>query len=137
MIIKYRNGDAWGYVDNLTNVVYEDFSMQDKIDQYYSIPKEERENDHVVSEEYSDKVNTGNLIFYTLMVEVEEELEEYAIHHLNLLDYDYLPNENGETTSANIIANYSNREEFDKVNIITNQRVYLLNDKGETIERLN
>jgi len=127
MIIKYKDELNWGYVDNLANVVYQKepkwyTKSQDMKEKYLSREGSEQPDSLECSQRYFTK-------------HVKEELEH------DLYDYEYTVSSIWcgleENNVVVIMANHRNRMESDKSVLITNQECYLLNDEGQTIERLN
>lgn len=133
MVIKFKDGNKWGYIGSILRVENEDFSMSAFEKQYdEEVEKEKRGCD---CESMTANTNQGNKIFTIAMEQIcNEDFRE--THTTNLLDYDNLPDETGEITSYMIT--YTTREgnEVKREGIVTNQKVYLLTDDGQTIERL-
>jgi hypothetical protein len=139
MIIKYRKDDAWGYIDNVRQAASKDIEIDELVEQYDQ-EVEDGEREDVASHRYvaegqeiaiSKEIKISNKVF--LMV--TEALADEGInrHSENLLSEvgikDNLP-------ICAILLYIEDCKEFDAMLLITNQQAYLMNDKGQTIERL-
>lgn len=136
MIIKYKNENAWGYIDGIENVTRED------LDQKYCLSEYIRKlnNREILEPDVECETSTirdYNRIVYIALDMIAENLEGYTYSTDLFLREDFLPTEEYDYPACCIIMNIKDRNEFDKRVIFSNQEVYLLNDDGKTIERLN
>jgi len=137
MIIKYRalNG-GWGFVDNISAITNQEYSSSVVMHQVREeINKGDRE-EHT-QEGFGTITKMHNDIFVGLSDIIYEELEDGSYTTLSLISEEFLPTDELDTTVSIIVCNNKWREEFDRIVLFANREVYLLNDKGETIERLN
>ena len=136
MIIKYMNNEAWGYIDGIENVSNEELSQKHCISEY--IRKfDNGEIIEIIQDGFSDDVITHNKIFKIASDIIREKLDGYNYSLRPFLSEEFLPTEEYDYPTKLITLDLINKYEFDKIVLLTNQKVYLLNDKGETIERLN
>ena len=135
MIIKYLHEGNWGYIDNITNVVNTSFSCKQMLVEFN---KEVEQRERIVEHtDYPEDIENGKAIFLKASEMIKDTYDEYNCNTKNLLNYNkFLDFENGEYQSSVIVCNLKNREEYDKVCLVSNEKVYLLNDSGQTIERL-
>jgi hypothetical protein len=145
MIVKYYKDGVWGYIDNVRQVGNKPIGHEALIKQYDEEVKEGKRDD-VASymdfggdlapsprEELPLDVAKVNKTFLMITEGLPEEIKDEGYHAENLLDAYLL----AENLPVNIILLYLNdHKEYDNLVLITNQKCYLMNDKGQTIERL-
>lgn len=153
MIVKYYKDGVWGYIDNVRQVANKLIDHEELIKQYDEEVKEGKRDDVasyvnletgtcLASAPYTpeetliklpDDIVAVNKVFMMTTEGLPEELREEVCHAENLLDANLLV----ENLPANVILLYLNdHKEFDTIVLVTNQKCYLMNDKGQTIERL-
>lgn len=160
MIVKYKSGDTWGYIDNVRQVGNKQIKIDALIDKYKGIyyknppiPIWYEKDLRTEEEKIKDIKATLEVIEVTPEYEEEQEqINKAFVDTLYGMAVDCLPDDMcklnteyqidnmldvGEIIMGNEIVHalliYTNNEE---AVIITNQKVFLLNDKGQTIERL-
>ncbi len=135
MIVKYLKGDVWGFIDNVRQIATKNVDTEDSIRQYNEeVEKGEREDiaSFMNGEKSTVEVSMSNKVF---LMATENDLEDIIgdVHRENLLD----PLLTSKNYPAKTILLYLNdHKEHHNVVLITNQTTYLMNDKGQTIERL-
>ncbi len=135
MIVKYLNNDVWGYIDNVTQAAVKGFDPQEYIEQYNSKVEKGREDvaSYMNGETLPSDIAMSNKIFLIATENIEIENAE-NVHRENLISCF----EGMELMPSKIILIYlENNKEYDALVLVTNQVVYLMNDKGQTIERLS
>jgi hypothetical protein len=136
MIVKYFNDGIWGYIDNVRQVATEDIDTDELIAEY-NRQKEKGERDPIELENVkSSDVEASNKAFL-IATETFSRLPDLIgdYHQENLLSPSLMGPE--ANYPAKIILLYLNgHKEYDNVILITNQKTYLMNDEGKTIERL-
>ena len=139
MIVKYRKDDAWGYIDNVRQAAHKDLDIDELVSQYdQEVKNGEREDtaSHwYVGEGQEVAMSKETIISNKVLLMVTEILADEGVnrHSENLLSEwgirDNLP-------AYAILLYIEDCKEFDAMLLITNQQTYLMNDKGQTIERL-
>lgn len=137
MIVKYYKDGVWGYIDNVRQAANKEIEPLELIKQYdgrdLDGPIKEGEDPvcYMNGELLPDGIIMSNKAF--VMATVEQEEWGHNVHCENLLGlqglYDNLP-------AATILLYVEDHKEYDTIVLVTNQKVYLMNDKGQTIERL-
>ncbi len=134
MIVKYLTNGVWGYIDNVRQIANKGIDTDELIKQYDAeVADDKREN--IAYVEGSEDITAQNKAYLMAAESVEDIFDRvsYGNSHIeNLLEFKV-----DENLPANIILLYLNEhKEYDTVVLITNQKTYLLNDKGQNIERL-
>lgn len=132
MIVKYLDGDVWGFIDNVRQVVNKDIDTDALIRQYDEEPsRRDIASENVPVRPGEDEVIMSNKAF----VVATESLEDVPgnAHTLNFLEPGLLRD---NMPAAVIILCVEDYKEYDTIILVTNQKCYLMNDKGQTIERL-
>ena len=141
MIVKYWKDGVWGYIDNIRQVTSQPINCDELVEKYNNSP------------EYRDNCNPGNgekdVASYTcgeklpadvaytnkvfIMATNNQEGWGNKVHSENLIDYETAIN---GTYAAIILLYVEEHSEYDSIVLVTNQKCFLMNDKGQTIERL-
>jgi hypothetical protein len=140
MIVKYRKDDAWGYIDNVRQAANKDIEIDELVKQYDQEVKNGEREDIASYTPHEPGCGCSPLpkeiaISNKVFLMVTESLADEGInrHSENLLSEvgikDNLP-------ACAILLYIEDCKEFDAMLLITNQQAYLMNDKGQTIERL-
>jgi hypothetical protein len=131
MIVKYKSDDVWGYIDHVRQVATRDYDGASLISQYNDeVSKHIRED--IASEGAQDSgVEKSNKMFLMTSELIGEMTEDLNAHVVNLVyGNEYLP-------LYAILLYLEDTKEYDAMVLITNQKCYLMNDEGKTIERLS
>lgn len=131
MIVKYYNEGAWGYIDNVRQAACKEIDPQVILKEHDAEVAEGKRADICATEDYPREINDINKIF--LMATAEIGTRTGNVHHENLLEYEKIK----DGYAAQVILLYiEDCKEYDAVILVTNQNTFLMNDKGQTIERL-
>jgi hypothetical protein len=122
---------VWGYIDNIRQVARKDIDVYDLSNQFDKEPNEKEPPEcYFEGKKLEDIICLTNKAFTMALNGLPEE--GYSRHAENLLDIKRID------MPAQIILMYIEEcKEFDAIIFVTNDAVYLMNDKGQTIERLN
>jgi hypothetical protein len=136
MIVKYLKNDVWGYIDNVRQAASKEYNADSLIKQYDDELKKTERPDiaNFITEGKSISPDTYdcNKIFTLICEEFADE--GINRHSENIIDETGLR----ECDSVTAILLYvEDCKEYDAILLVTNQPTYLMNDKGQTIERLN
>lgn len=135
MIIKYKHEGNWGFIDGLSNVIFKTFSQDVQIKRFLT-QAENKERISVNEENYPTHIKMHNELF-TIVSEEVEEIEGFKTNTKCLLTINKLPTMEYDSNGITVIADLKDRSEYEKIALICNDEVYLMNDAGVTIERLN
>jgi len=139
MIVKYRKDDVWGYIDSVKQVAVKAIDYDELIDFYdscecYKDVTHAGEKDtasYFGSEKLPDNIASVNKVF--LMATQNQDDWGHNAHSENMLD----PSLFNEGVPAYVVLMYlEDCKEYDSMVFVTNQRCFLMNDKGQTIERI-
>jgi hypothetical protein len=144
MIVKYKTGSAWGYIDNVRQAANVDFSTEDYIKQYNEEVEAGARQDVASYIDFSDgkvdpegkipaDIAMTNKAFLVATENIKERMDGKNYHSENLLDTELIAN---DVPAAVVLLHIEDCKDYDAVVLVTNQTVYLMNDKGQTIERL-
>lgn len=141
MIVKYLSDGVWGYIDHVRQAASREFNGAGLLYQY---EKEVVNHERIVDAENSESFINGvelpediqksNKLFIMVSEELKEMTEEIDAHMENLV----LINENSTENMLlyAVLLYLEDNKEYDAMVLITNQKCYLMNDEGKTIERL-
>jgi len=136
MILKYKTGDAWGFIDNVRQAAHKAFSIDEYVERYNKENPTVFEEDPVCFRQDDTRLPEDIIKLNKSFMVVCKDLADEGInrHAENLL----LPNllEDADR-GVSILLYIEDCKEYDAVLLVTNQNAYLMNDKGQTIERLN
>jgi len=136
MIVKYLNEGVWGYIDNVRQVAKRGFDCDELIKQYNENEVSQEVNcqdpcEYMNGEHLPQEIVMSNKAF--MMAASLMDNEGINRHSENLLDASRV----FENYPASAILLYiEGCKEYDAVLLVTNQRAFLMNDQGKTIERL-
>ena len=135
-ILKYkekdnRNETVWGYISNISQTAVKEIDPDTYVELYDKLPKiEEDPCEYMDGKKLPENIAKVNKIFSMVTKEIVNELGT-NIHCENLI-FDY---ESNYPIYA-ILLYIEDSKEFENILLLTDQTTYLLNEKGQTIERL-
>lgn len=138
MIVKYLNEDTWVYLDKITKTEtkHEDGEMEfRKYNKMASeMPQTSDYKDPIEFLSDGSKMREEVIVSNKIFSSITQNLEKNALetHCENLISPNII-----ERPIKTIVLSMEDKGSFDKIILITNQMAYLMNDKGQTIERLN
>lgn len=125
MIVKYFNNGEWGYIDNILITTQRDYSYQTLLETF----ADEIKSGKRVVMEINDSTAEAEALFqsgFSLSADKNEPRRTIPLKAINHLKVH-------ETEVITVVKAINDDTQFI---VITNQDTYLLNDKGQTIERL-
>jgi hypothetical protein len=136
MIVKYKTGDTWSFIDNVRQVAHKDFSIDRYVYRYDTERLEGMAYDPVEysldGEKLPERIAKVNKAFCTACDDLADE--GINRHAENLLMSEFIDDVD---RGVSILLYIEECKEYDAVLLVTKQSAYLMNDKGQTIERLN
>lgn len=135
-ILKYkekdnRNETVWGYISNISQTAVKEIDPDTYVELYDKLPKiEEDPCEYFDGKKLPENTIKVNKIFSMVTKEIVNELGT-NVHCENLI-FDY---ESNYPIYA-ILLYIEDSKEFENILLLTDQTTYLLNEKGQTIERL-
>lgn len=131
MIVKYKKDRAWGYIDNVRQAECKQLDIGALIKDYdenYKLPENDP-TEYMESVRLPDSIVKSNKAFTVAWDSVADTSgNRHAENLLNPEEMDF--------PAVTILIYLENCKEYDSLLLITNQKAYLMNDKGQTIERL-
>lgn len=131
----YRNEDVWGYIGNISQASVKAIDTDVYLKMYNEkipVPEGQDPCEYLNGVKLNDNTANLNKIFTIVANEINEELGT-NVHCENLV-FDYA--ENYEMPIYAVLLYIEDSKEFDNILLLTDQETYLMNDKGQTIERL-
>ena len=131
----YRNETVWGYIGNVSQVSVKAIDTDVYLKMYndetfFSDGQDPCE--YLNGVKLNENVADINKIFTVVTSNIKEELGT-NVHCENLVfDYD----KNCDMPIYAVLLYVEDSKEFDSILLLTDQETYLMNDKGQTIERL-
>ncbi len=138
MIVKYLNNGVWGYIDNVREAASRDINCTELILKYNEeFATEEPETvTYLNGEKLPDDIAASNKVFTMASNDLDSIFNNSTYgncHSENLIDGARAL----ESYPAAVVLLYLNdHKDYDTMALITNQKCFLMNDKGQTIERL-
>lgn len=136
-ILKHKerdsmNADVWGYISNVSQTAVKEIDPKAYVELYdeCGIKTKEDPCEYMNGEKLPKTTSDINKIFSMVTKEIIDELGT-NVHCENLI-FDY---ESNYPIYA-ILLYIEDSKEFDNILLLTDQTTYLLNEKGQTIERL-
>jgi hypothetical protein len=134
MIVKYLKDGVWGYIDNVRQVGNKDIDCNELITRYNEMPQSQSCCDTVCymnSEKLPVDIAASNKVFTMATIDLPDEginrhMENFIDGTMALENY----------PAAVIMLYIEDCKEYDAIVLVTNQKCFLMNDKGQTIERL-
>lgn len=138
MIIKYKHEGNWGFVDGLNNVTYSDFDQGEAVKKCRA-EIETGERDEHNQEEFDTNIKIHNDVFQMGCEAIDGKLEGdgYNRQRFALISLDKLPTQESDYQAIVVMGLFKDKDDYDAIGLVCNDEVYLLNDQGVTIERLN
>jgi len=138
MIAKYLSEDVWGYIDHIRQTAVRSFDAKTLICGYDTeVSKKEREDiaSYADNDYLGDNIAMCNKLFLMVTEGMSFLIENINAHTENLILID---NEQSSLLPLHAVLLYiEDCKDYDAVILITNQKCYLMNDEGKTIERLS
>jgi len=141
MIVKYEEGLHWHYVDNVKEVetqILDPRYEAKKYDEMVSNQPEPHSPNYKDPAEYDgngeklpERIATSNKAFLFATYDIDDL--GCNVSSKNLIETNNIDN----LLLIMIIIRLEDRKDFDVIVLVTNQQAYLMNDKGQTIERLS
>ena len=139
MIVKYLSNGVWGYIDNVRQATSK-FIDCDALVKEYNNSTDFRDDTRSGEKDiasYADGKKLPEDVAYTnkVFIIATKDAKDWGheTHVENLIDYDLAQ----QGIYATVILLYvEEHKEYDSVALVTNQKCFLMNDKGQTIERL-
>lgn len=137
MIVKYLSNGVWGYIDNVRQVASQNIDCDELLARYNAMPQPKDELDNTCymdGEKLPEEVCISNKVFTMATIDTNGVFESanFGNSHIeNLID-----GSNHMLPASIIILYLNDHKEYDTVLFVTNQKCFLMNDKGQTIERL-
>jgi hypothetical protein len=131
MIVKYKSNGMWNYIDEVSHAKESGLYFPDFLISRYNEKVTTGQEPNVMEEGWSVETVKINKCF----LEATEALEEtfaYGANTENLITEDCVTN---GLPIGIILIKLRGQDAFSKT-LVTCQEVYLMNDKGQTIERL-
>lgn len=126
----YRNETVWGYISNISQVAIKEVDTEVYLKMYDDVHIENDPCEYMDGKKLPQNIVEVNKIFTVVTNEIKEELGT-NVHCENLIfDYDC------KMPIYAILLYIEDSKEFDNILLLTDQETYLMNDKGQTIERL-
>jgi hypothetical protein len=135
MILKYMKDDTWGFIDNVRQAAHKYLDIDELADRY---DKEQAGGDPDLVICYPDgkplpaDIAKVNKAFTVACFDLPDE--GVNRHAENLIDENLIKDASSVTA---ILVYLEECKEYDAILFVTNQPAYLMNDKGQTIERLS
>lgn len=132
MIIKYLSNDVWGYIDNVRQAACKFVDCELMVQRYDKTMRcdENDSAEYMNGEPLTSDVVKSNKVFMAASEDIADE--GINRHSENLLNPNML-----DCPAVSILVYLEDCKEYDAVLLVTNQKAFLMNDKGQTIERLN
>jgi len=135
MIVKYSINGVWGYVGDVKRTISKNFDyaeMLKKYEEYFPNKGQDSPAYHRYGDFHDENILAANKIFIATWREINKD--KYAHYAENLLDF---KDEFKRTDICSIMLFFDNNKEDKTLLLISNQQIYLMDDKGQTIERLS
>lgn len=139
MIIKYLNGDTWGYIDNVRQAAVKSIDCDELIKAYNECGQYKDQDyagqfdvaSYFESEKLAEDIAIANKVF--LMATANQENWGDKVHIENMLMPSLVTNNYPAVVA---LLYFEECKDYDSMAIVTNQRCFLMNDKGQTVDRL-
>lgn len=132
MILKYENKNVWGFIDNVRQAASKNIDIDEAARRYdIEMPHEPQDSaEYMNGVKLSEEIIKSNKAFLIACSDMADE--GVNRHSENLVDENII-----SMPVTAILLYLEDCKEYDAVLLVTNQRAYLMNDKGQTIERLS
>jgi SepF-like predicted cell division protein (DUF552 family) len=135
MIVKYKADGMWNYIDEIAHTKESGLYFPDYlIEQYEKNVKEMNVPDIASAEGCSEEITKVNKAWLQAcnMINADTSEIEYEANTENLVTEECVKN---NTPIGIVLIKLRGQKGYSKI-LVTSQEVYLMNDKGQTIERL-
>ena len=146
MIVKYLSDDVWGYIDHVRQVATRNYdgyglivNFDSEVLNHERIVSLDNSECYMNGTELTSDIQKSNKIFTMVTELLNDMTNELNARSVNLIriDTDFT-----ERMPVNAVLLYLEpmcgvEKEYDAAVLITNQKCYLMNDEGKTIERLS
>lgn len=130
MIVKYLSNDVWGYIDHVRQVASREYVGESLVERYNEEVSCRSRKDIASDGAFDSGVEISNKLFIMVSERISDMVEELNAHIVNLAEG------NEKIPLYAILLYLEDTKEYDAMVLITNQKCYLMNDEGKTIERL-
>lgn len=131
MIVKYLSNDVWGYIDHIRQAATREHDASELIQRYNDEVKRNLREDIASKGVKDSEIETSNKLFLMASELAKKITQKPNTHMVNLIKgKKHLP-------LYAILLYLEDTKEYDVMVLITNQKCYLMNDEGKTIERLS
>lgn len=136
MVVKYLDNGVWGYIDHIRQAANRSYDAEECIKGYNATLKEgDIDYASVVNGvELLPNIVASNKIFMYI-ADSFEDLDGMCLSTKNLVNITDAESERQLPVYA-VLLHIEDCKEYDALILVTNQRCYLMNDEGKTIERL-
>ena len=139
MVVKYLDNGVWGYIDHIRQAANTSYNAEEciKCIKCYDAELKEGEVDYasiVNGVELPPNIVASNKIFMYI-ADSFEDLEGMCLSTKNLVNIKDAESDVMLPVYA-VLLYIEDCKEYDALILVTNQRCYLMNDEGKTIERL-
>jgi hypothetical protein len=127
MIVKYLNGEKWNYIDGIKKITVKNIDCEQLIKEY-NLP------DYYLEDRTPIEIINANKVF--LMATEDEDICDKRggnNHAENLLDVKLLKE---NSYSVIITLEQEIYRNVDQIVLVTNQKCFIMNDYGITVERI-
>lgn len=131
MIIKYKNEDAWTYADKVNHAKTDGETYPNQILMIFEV--EIKENEPIDG----TIMSIGEAISYKVFGILDRKLSREYFNNIRCMNLISPSGAEANKPIKTIILNIGSGKENYVAALITNQDVFLMNDKGQTIERLS
>ncbi len=138
MIVKYLDGKIWGYIDNVRQASSQDINCDELIKRYdkMPVPLDGDSASYMNGERLPNHIATSNKVFTMATLDLDGIFD--GVSYGNCSQQNLIDGQKAlDNYPASVILLYLNdHKEYDTLIFVTNQQCFLMNDKGQTIERL-
>lgn len=134
MIVKYKSDGMWNYIDEVSHTKESGLYFPDYLIGRYEESLKKFNVPDISGEEYSEEVRKVNKAFLQACTLFDKESSdmEYEANTENLITEACV---NDNAPIGVVLIKLCGQKGYSKI-LVTCQEVYLMNDKGQTIERL-
>ena len=136
MVVKYLDNGVWGYIDHIRQAANTSYNAEECI-KCYDAELKEGDTDYasiVNGVELLPNIVASNKIFMHI-ADSFEDLDGMCLSTKNLVNIKDAESDIMFPVYA-VLLYIEDCKEYDALILVTNQRCYLMNDEGKTIERL-
>ena len=137
MIVKYLSDDVWGFIDHIRQTAVREFNAETLICEYDTqVDKRDREDiaSYMEGIKLLDGIAVSNKLYLMVTEGIQDLTERHNAHTENLVLMDCIMSP--QLPLYAVLLYIEDCKDYDVVVLVTNQKCYLMNDEGKTIERL-